>query len=159
VPPAVTYRPGEAEELGFIVSSWQKSFRTAYAAGLIQMTDWADVMEPQLCKVLARPAVRVWVAANPHTEDRRLDVHGWIAVEHDPDGAIDREPPLIHYCYVKQAYRRMGLATGLVKAAGIDTSVEFHYTCKTPVVTKIALPCGRWRPLRARFAPKHRTED
>lgn len=143
------YRRATEEDLHFVVESWLASYRTSYSAGLIAMSCWHEVMRPQLQHVLGRAGCEVLVAfdaqAYPGSE-----IMGWIAGEPDP---ADR---LVHYCYVKEFFRRQGLATGLFRRLGFSPEHSFTYSCKTPVVSKLVshLPGARFNPLQARFAKK-----
>jgi GNAT superfamily N-acetyltransferase len=143
---SLAYRPAVAADMPLVVGSWLDSFRTAHAAGLIAMDDWRAVMEPQIEKLLARPGAVVFVAHRPGEDaEHRADLYGWIAAE--PDIA------LVHYVYVKHSYRRMGLARGLLGAAGIKLAEPFEFSCKTAVVRELQrkIPRARWNPLAARF--------
>jgi GNAT superfamily N-acetyltransferase len=119
------------------------------------MEDWRAVMEPQLRKLLTRPGVEVWVACHPGEEDHRSDLYGWIAVERG------HRQPLVLYVYVKQAYRRQGLARGLFAAVGIDPAAPFSYAAKTSAVRDLRskIPLSRWEPLIARFPPKAKPDE
>lgn len=146
-------RRADERDLRLVVGNWVDSYRKAHAAGLIAMEDWDAVMEPQVRKLLARPNVDVLVAYHPDETDRRHDLYGWIAVEHDylvvvrerefgsrgqwVDKTVAGWCPLLHYCYVKSTYRRRGVARALFKAAHVDPLGEFIYTCKTGVVARL----------------------
>lgn len=136
-------RAADETDLRFVLHSWLDSYKFSHAAGLIAVADWRAVMEPQVRRILARAGVSVLVAHHPVT-DRTADVYGWVALE------SYRNIPLVHYVYVKQAYRRMGVAAELLLAAGVHPSDRFYYTCRTAVVGKLDLPRAQWRPLIAR---------
>lgn len=144
---SLAYRLARDHDRPLIVESWLSSYRTAHAAGLIAMDDWHAVMLPQIERVLARPDCATHVAYHPGEDLPGADLYGWIAAEPTDAG------PLVHYCYVKVAYRRMGIASGLLAAAGVDRAQPWSYSCKTGVVSSLPLGVGRWRPLVARFAP------
>ena len=152
----------------FVVSSFVDSYRESHAAGLVAMEDWSAVMVPQFLKVLARPGVDVFVAHNPEAASSSADLYGWLAVERNYEVMrkrregnkwIERKEksfdPLIHYVYVKQPYREMGVARLLFKAAKVDPLAPFNFTCKTAPVSKLIekrkIPFARWQPLIARF--------
>jgi GNAT superfamily N-acetyltransferase len=145
---AFEIRAATESDLRFVLSSWLASYRGAHAAGMIQMTDWVTVMSPQVDAVLSRVGVTVLVAGHPTAEPGTADVYGWIAAEHQ-GGTI----PLIHYCYVKHAYRRRGFARRLLQALRLSATDEIEYTCKTAVISKLKakMPRARWQPLRARY--------
>lgn len=161
------YRLANEADRKFLVGSWVDSYRTSHAAGMISMDDWDAVMAPQVKKVLARDGVLVHVAYAP-AELEGNDLYGWVAVERDyhiPTARkvsgrrvlADAHSPLVHYVFVKQPYRRMGIARGLLRAAGVSTDDEFLYSCRTAVIGKLAsqIPKARWAPLVARH-PKNK---
>jgi hypothetical protein len=56
--------------------------------------------------------------------------------------------------YVKEPYRRGGIARGLFAAAGVDPRERFFYTCKTGIGAELArskASRAEWRPLIARY--------
>lgn len=154
-------RAAEPGDAAFVVGSWVDSYRTAHAAGMIPMGAYDRVYREAVAAVLSRPGVSVFVACHPREVE---DIYGWAAVERGAsvpvrereDGRwVERLSPcplaLVHYVYVKQPYRRMGLARALLAAAGVDPAGEFLYTCKTAVVSRLPLPRARWAPLVARY--------
>lgn len=107
------------------------------------------------------------VAHRPGEVDRTADIYGWLAIERDyqiPVRSYGSEGnqiskmaaallPLVHYVFVKQPYRRLGIARGLFNAAGVNPNQHFAYTCKTAVVSRLSdkIPNASWQPLVARF--------
>jgi hypothetical protein len=139
------------DEHRFVRSAWLSSYKHADHAGIIAAEDWAGVMHPQLTKLLRRPGVRTILAYEPPDF-----FYGFICG--DMSGAI----AIVHYVYVKDAYRsesgaggstaRTGPrhARGLFAALGVDPMEPFLATAKTGASSRIAL--ARKIP-RARFAP------
>ena len=161
---AIAYRKATKADFRFIEESWIESYRCAHAAGLISMDDWHDIMLDQVHKVLNRPGVTVHVAYNPNDDSISSDIYGWLAVETDyrvpvrarvngkfQDVMEVSKLPLVHYCFVKHTYRRMGIARELFRLIGVEKGDLFNFTCKTAVVTKLRLKHGRWLPLVARY--------
>ena len=146
---ALAHRRADAEDLRLVISSWLDSYRTAHAAGLIPMHMWRRTMRPVMSEILARPTVEVIVAYHPGEDDRDSDLYGWIAIERG-----HRWPHVI-YAYTKHAYRGLGVARGLMSAAGIDPADVFTYACKTGLVSDLApkIPRARWKPLISRLPP------
>jgi GNAT superfamily N-acetyltransferase len=142
---ALAFRLAEPADMRLVLSSWLSAYRTAHAAGLIQMRDWSAVMRPQLEAVLSRPGCLVTVASDPDETDRSADLYGWIAAEAGPD-------PFVHFVYVKQSYRNQGLARALFTAAGIDPAERFEHSCRTAIVARLRskIPRARFNPIRAR---------
>lgn len=77
------------------------------------------------------------------------DLFGFVS--YDP---AEHNNPLVFYCYVKHAFRKMGIARALMKAANVDTSEPFRYACKTNAVRELynarKIPCAKWDPIDAR---------
>jgi GNAT superfamily N-acetyltransferase len=145
---ALAYRRATGDDLHFVEESFLDSFRTCHTAGLISMDEWHDVMAPQWRRLMARPRMEVAVAYHPGETDHRADLYGWLAVERG------HERPYVLYCYVKQPYRRMGVARGLFAYAGIDGDL-FDFAANTGAVSRVRpkIPRARFRPLIARFPP------
>lgn len=163
---SLEYRQACADDWHLVIDSWLWSYRDSHAAGLIQMEDWNRVMKPQLGKILARSGCRVFIAYHPGEVGSGLDVYGWIAVERGYSVPVRRrvngrwreilEPtndPLVHYLFVKQPFRRLGIARGLLRAADVDPQAPFNYSSKTAVLKNLAekMPHARWLPLVARY--------
>lgn len=139
-----TFRDATPDDRQFIVSTWSASYKNSHYAGLIQSEDWADVMHRQVEKVLSRPGARTLMA---HEDSDPLFLYGWIA------GDMTETVPVVFYAYVKEAYRRMGIARGLFDALGIDVSQRFVYSCRTRIASQLAskIPAARFDPLQARY--------
>lgn len=135
------YRKAEAGDRVFVDYAWLDSYKWAHAAGMIHMDDWRDVMLPQIARIRNRPRAVTIVAEEPTA------LAGFICAE--PSG----DPPLVFYVYVKEAYRRSGIARGLFRAAGVDPQSRFVYACKTAVVSELfgKVPRARFDPYAARF--------
>ena len=181
----VVYRRAEPGDLDFVVKSWVSAYKTAHSAGILRVTtageepfsvpcancgapvphDFAAVMTHTLHAVLARPGVAVWVASNPRAAPPS-DLHGWLVVETGANLPSYRPPnyelvvttatePMVHFCFVKRAYRGFGVATALLKAAGVDPWGPLLYSCKTADVSALEragkLPRAKWSPLSVRF--------
>ncbi len=161
----IAYRHAIPADRRFIVSGWSSSYRLSLTAGMIAMDDWADVMHPQIEKVLRRPDCETIVAYETDDPGSGAQHYGFISA--DRSGTI----PLLFYVYVKQAYRRgktlgmaIGIGRGLFRAAGIDPSAPLEYTYKTIAATELSrkIPLAKWRPLKARFSkdsPKPKEHD
>lgn len=163
---SLAYRPAEPEDLSFIIESFLDSFRTSRAAGLISMETWKEVMRPEWARILARPGIEVYVAYHPGDDSRLADLYAWLVIEREYEipanllrsGRRSREMvpadvPLVHYCFTKQAYRRMGVMKGLFRVAGLGK--KWNYSTRTPVVSAMTeagkLPHARWLHLVARY--------
>lgn len=161
--------------MALVVSSWADSYRTAHAAGMVPMDMWGEVARASIARVLGRPGVEVWVAYHPGEDDPTADLYGWLAAERgfEVPGRVrvsgrwqermSPSPyPLVHYAYVRLAYRRQGIARGLCAAAGVDLGKPFYSTCKTTAGTAVVRHLGadeRWNPLIARHSKSQPQEN
>ncbi len=142
----IAYRPAADADRRFVIGSWLDSFRDSHAAGQIAMADWQSIMWAQVERILARPGCQTIVSCN--SEDP-TQLHGFVTFDSDTGD----DPPLVFYCYVKSAFRRWGIARGLLRTAGIDPTEPLDYAFKTAVVPRLAdhIPLSKWQPLAARF--------
>lgn len=149
---SIAHRPADSTDHRFIVKSWVASYRDADTAGFVQVEDWSDVMTPQIEKALDRPDVVATVAYETSDPDRGADLYGFIVAD------VVERPALIYYCYVKHAYRRCGIARGLLAAIGVDPELPFHYVCSTPFAGMLRrkIPLSRWLPKLGRFPKSER---
>lgn len=147
----IVHRPATSDDLDFVIASWSSSYKTAHTAGLIHTDDWADVMHRQIGRVLERPDARTLVAFEKSDPDF---LYGFISG--DTSDAI----PVVFYVYVKEAYRREKIGSGLFAALGVEPLHRFVYCCKTGVVTKLThkIPNARFNNNEARF-PKDARRD
>lgn len=106
-------------ERNFVLGGWSSSLKHSRDAGMITSDDWIAVMHEQIAKICARPEARVLVAAD-------TVMLGFIAGE-----PAER---IVYYCFVKEAYRRRGVARQLFEAFGIDPRSRFAYPARTAIL-------------------------
>lgn len=144
----IAFRPMIPADREFVRSGWSSSYRTSYAAGLISMDTWADVMHREINAILDRPSTAVTVAHEPGETDHvgRPFLYGFIA-------ALKRPDPYVLYAYVKAPYRRQRIAARLFAAAGVDPKRPFGYACRTGYCDQLAakIPAASFNPLPARY--------
>lgn len=138
----------------FVVKSWVASYRDSDSAGLIAVGDWYAVMVPQVTAAMSRPDVRTVLAYETTNDDPGSNAYGFIVAD-----TAERRP-LVYYLYVKQPYRRSGVARGLFAAVGVDPGLPFDFVCMTEVVSTLRrkIPMARWTPRAGRF-PKSETRN
>ncbi len=83
-------RAATGGDMAFVLDSWLKSYRTSHTAGLIAMDSWADVMRPQLLRLMSLPDVTTRVAYHPGEESGRHDIYGWICAGKAPVTTLAR---------------------------------------------------------------------
>lgn len=148
----LAFRPAAAhasEDRKFILATWSSSYKKSHSAGLITADDWADIMRPQFEKHLNRIDARALIAYDRNDPDF---FYGWIA------GDTSESTPVIYYTYVKEAYRRSGIARALFKAFGVDPSGYFVYVCGTPDAIQMQrkIPRARFNPNEVRYPKENR---
>lgn len=159
----ISHRPAQPEDRTFVIDSWISSYRTSYAAGLIDMEHYHSVMWAQAERYIDRPDVRTIVAVEK--KDPKF-IYGFICADTTPqlerlnNGSVRIWPALVYYVFVKAASRRgkqlglpVGVARGLFDAIGIDPRGPFLYACRTPIVSTLGarIPQAKFNPLPARF--------
>jgi GNAT superfamily N-acetyltransferase len=135
----IHHRPATREDRAFITPMWSASYKKSHTAGIIQNEDWPRVAHEAIGKILDRPGMRGVVAAATNDPDF---VYGFIVG--DTEDILG--PPVIAYVYVKEPYRRTGIARGLFSAFGVEPNSRFVMACKTGIVSKLSskIPFARF---------------
>lgn len=114
----VRVRPYVEEDKPLIMSSWLRSYRKGCDdARRIFRPLYFSSQQDWIRGILARPDARVIVACSPGRDD--LDertIFGWLCYE--PNPRMDR--PTLHYLYVKEPFRELGVASQLLESTGMD---------------------------------------
>jgi GNAT superfamily N-acetyltransferase len=133
----------------FIIATWSSSYKKSHSAGVITTDDWAPVMHIQLAKMMARTDARAIVAYEKTDPDF---LYGWIA------GDTSENTPVVYYTYVKESYRKSGIARALFRAFGVDPSQYFVYVCGTPDAIQLSrkIPRARFNPNEVRYPKENR---
>jgi GNAT superfamily N-acetyltransferase len=142
------------------MDAWIESFRESHAAGPIPMAMYRRFYREVLTWILEREGCQVLVACNSEDENQ---VFGFLVHE---TGNLDRRTrrpvPVIHYLFIKQPYRRLGVASELLRAAKIDPRHPFLFTFKTATGTDVIRKKklgANWSPLLVRFPKRTKPED
>lgn len=116
------YRPLNAEDLSFLHHSWATSYYQGSAAyKLISPAEFHSYHRPLRERFFSKPNTTV-IVCSPSTNP--WQIIGWIAVEVIPSALI------LHYIYVKSAYKREGIAKQLIKRALPTKPVVFTHLTK-----------------------------
>jgi GNAT superfamily N-acetyltransferase len=157
----LAFRQAEsADDRKFAISSWLDATRFTQSCGLIQMDDFYPVMWPQYEKALARDGMSTVIA---YEQDDPQFLYGFMSA--DPgdqripqhDGSVRWYPGLVLFVFVKQNFRREGIARRLFDAVGINPGQPFLYASNTPQASRLEskFPKAKYNQLAARF-PKER---
>lgn len=115
----VVFRPLEPGDVNFILDSWLKSYRDSDWAGVVPNHLYYQTMHESVEGLLARGA-KIEVACARHDSTKIL---GWICSE------IVKGGWCMHAVYVKDPYRRLGLAKELITRN--ETQGRRFYTFRT----------------------------
>lgn len=123
--PLYNLRPAEGGDVNFILNSWLRRYREAISARLVTDAVYYATQHKVIRAILAQPELRVLVACSP---DDSSHIFGY-AVGSDFSAYI---PGLfiVHFVYVKAAFRRFGVAKALC-ADLIGDRVAVHYSHRT----------------------------
>lgn len=117
--PALTFRPHNEDDFAFLHSSWAESY---YAGSQAKQTlspeEFHSFHRPIRERFFQKPTATVIVCS---PEDDPWLITGWIGVEVIPSAII------IQYLYVKDAFKRRGIATDLIKRAVPSRPVIFTH--------------------------------
>lgn len=122
----VDIRPARAGDERLILSSWLESFRDCSRTANLVPKPFYFPLQREVSTALLRRG-EVLVACNPMDADQ---IFGWAVVER-----IARKP-VLHYVYVKQLFRRMGIASALLNAADCVGGFYTHHTVHAPAISR-----------------------
>jgi ribosomal protein S18 acetylase RimI-like enzyme len=139
LPENVVLRDGTELDDNFIYSSWLKSYKRS--AGPIPFRWYYKIYQTVLDRLFKRPPIKVRVAC---FRTRPEQIFGYVVFE-EHEGT-----PYIHYLYIKDAFRGMGIGSALLSDA--TGGNEFTYTFR-PRRHKMFVDRG------GRFSDKYIRED
>lgn len=133
-------RPACDKDYPFILQSWVRTYTKDRRWGPLSPRAVARAVHGSILGLLTSDGIEVRVATNP---ENPWFIFGYVVSD------TKYEHPVIHWVYVKELYRRMGIATDLVRLACGEKPGQVHYTFGTRA-TKYVLPEGIWSPQLAR---------
>lgn len=152
---SLAYRRAVEADMVLVYHTWIDSSRTTPYAGQGSMARWSSRAREDIDDFFGRRGAEAWVAFHPGADLGRADLFGWVALDREwADNQRRRKiAPLIAYIYVKEASRRLGIARGLLRAAGVGAVLHFAY--RTSVVGDLMragkLPGARHEHLAIRY--------
>jgi hypothetical protein len=142
-------RGPNVDDTALIFSSWLKSSLASPAYQHIP-SETFFYFQHRIIETYVSDATAAWlIACNP--DDPRF-VYGWLCGQ-VVKRANESISPTIHYVYVKQKFRRMGVASQLVRLFGVNEHVACITTSWTPKgdellasmgVTQLYNPFTQW---------------
>lgn len=140
-------RPVNEKDFPFILQSWVRTYTNNREWGPLSPRCVARAVHGSILGLLNRPGVEVRVATDPRNH---FFIFGYVVFD------TSFEHPVLHWVYVKELYRRVGIGAELVRYARCDKPGPLHYTYGTKA-TKYVLPEGTWSPQLAR--PRKEVSD
>lgn len=122
----VQIRNATEADVPFIFNSWLKSYRGSSSAKAVSNPVYFEFQHKAIEKLLQRSQVFMLCSAEDSTQ-----VYGYIVTEEV------EQVPIMHYCYVKYAFRGMGLCSALMKHAKLDKNKGGFYTHDTHAAAKL----------------------
>lgn len=143
----IRIRKAEGSDIGFIFSSWLKSYRDSFFAQNITTTIFFSEHHKVIERLLK--GCDVYVACN---ENDVAELYGFICGERI-EGLF-----VLHYVYVKQMFRSLGIGTTLLNMFEHDPSVASLYTHHNKVATKLAAKYSMVHSPYLALTPDYRSE-
>lgn len=125
------------EEYSLVFDSWARSFRKSPWAGCVPNHLWDQVSRACIGELLTRSRV---IVALKTLEDGTRRVMGYSV----------SEPGVLHWLYVKNDYRGMGVGRSLLNVT-TDGWEQFVYTHQTRASRKFLGSRFHWDPVLARI--------
>jgi GNAT superfamily N-acetyltransferase len=140
-------RPATEKDWPFILQSWTRTYTNDRKWGPLAPRAVARAVHASILDTLTAEGTEVRIATNPSNP---WFIFGYVVF------STRHEHPLVHWVYVKELYRKVGIGAELVRYARCEKPGPFHYTYGTKA-TKYVLPEGIWSPQLAR--PRKATDD
>ena len=144
----VRVRKAEGSDIGFIFSSWLKSYRDAFFPENISTTIYYSEHHKVIERLLK--GCETYVACN---DNDVAELYGFICGEHI-DGIF-----VLHYVYVKQLYRSLGVGTMLLNMFKHDPSLASIYTHHNKLAIKLAAKYNLVHSPYLALTPDYRKEE
>lgn len=122
-----TLRRADEKDISFIFNSWLKSYRSSYFAKSISNTIYFEGHH-KIIEKLAKTS-EIIVACNPQDPEQ---IFGYICAE-KIDGIF-----CLHYIYVKQSFRRLGIGKLLLNSFERDKEQASVFTHHTKIAERLA---------------------
>lgn len=120
-------RRAQEKDISFIFNSWLKSYRNSLFAKSISNTIYFSEHH-KIIEKLAKTS-EIIIACNPDDPDQ---IYGYICAEKIDDIFT------IHYIYVKQPFRKLGLANFMLSAFDVDMGEPSIHTHQTKTAELLA---------------------
>lgn len=133
-------RQAREDDTNFLLATWLKSYR---------IIAHDDAINPVVSRIPGQTYFK-----GQELAIKRILKSAQVLIAHDREdpafiyGYMVFEPGKIHYAYVKGSFRRLGVATELLKESGLDTAHALEFSHHTPDIywIKQKLPTLTYNP-------------
>lgn len=139
-PQDLVIRPLREDERLYVLVSWRDSYHDHHSDHICPRD---KIKRCWGCGVIDRLLDKSEVLVACHRDSPDV-VLGYVVFQSAPDGAL-----VIHYCHVKRAFQRLGIATALIDAATSAPHSHVEYTHETHFMRFIFRT--DWRPAKWRL--------
>lgn len=123
----IRFREANETDVGFIFNSFLKSFRDSYFARNISSTIYFNEHHKIIESLLKKAKVNI--ACNPNDVSQ---IYGYVISEKIDNTFV------LHYIYVKQTFRKMGIGKKLLEISGHDKEVAGCYSHHNKISEKLS---------------------
>ncbi len=124
--PALKLRPAAVTDAAFIFNSWLKCYRHSKSAMQVQNDIYFSAQHKVIEGLVKR--AQFIIACSPTDENQ---IYGYGV------GEMVEDVVCVHFIYVKEPYRKLGLACTLLAALGHVPGTPYLYTHRTHVAEKL----------------------
>jgi ribosomal protein S18 acetylase RimI-like enzyme len=124
--PPILIREAQVDDLPLVTHSWKQSQRKRLEWRWIPDDHYYPAMDSRINLLLQHSHLLI---AALDTDDAADLITGWMC--HDKDA--------VHYCYVKEAYRRYGIAKRLLRESGLMAQNVIRCTHWSPLCESLAV--------------------
>lgn len=128
-PPGVKLRNYQPEtDLSYLTDSWRRSFERSNWAGSLTTKIYVETYKKTIQCILDYPTTKISIACVEANKDYDIDENFIVGyVVYDLNLC---KFPVVHYLYVKDPFRRKGIASGMLDYVTSSKSI-FKYTFRT----------------------------
>lgn len=124
----IALRHTHAEDISFIFSSWLKSYRNSLHVKNISNTVYYGEHHKVLERIMKRS--EAIIACDPKDQSQ---IFGYMVYE------IITGVLVVHYAYVKQSFRKLGIMNKMLEHAGRKKDTPFVYSHETHTGSKLSI--------------------
>lgn len=116
----VLIRGAEEGDLNFVLSTWLRGqYYGCHYQRQMEKSDWMKAKKEEVCKIILNPSNSLRIAILNDSEGSDL-ILGWVCL------GWAFKKPVIHWAYVKAAFRKQGICKKLLENVESDTVTNIN---------------------------------